>query len=83
MPYIPKKRREELFRFGNPRIAGELNFMFCQIAQNYIYRQGESYQNYNDIMGALEGAKLEIYRRLIAPYENKKCEINGDVFDVK
>ena len=32
------------------------------------------YQNVNAIIGALECAKLELYRRLIAPYEDTKVE---------
>lgn len=33
-----------------------------------------------DILGALEGAKLELYRRKISPYEDIKIEENGDVY---
>ncbi len=32
-------------------------------------------------MGALEGSKLEFYRRIAAPYENKKMKENGDVYE--
>jgi len=38
------------------------------------------YQNINDLLGALEGAKLELYRRVAAPYEDEKVESNGDVY---
>jgi len=34
-----------------------------------------------DILGALNGAEFEIKRRIIAPYEDKKCLLNGEVFD--
>jgi hypothetical protein len=40
---------------------------------------GENYQHFNDVLGALEGAKLELYRRRIAPYEDTKIVENGDV----
>jgi len=33
----------------------------------------------NDAIGALEGAKLELYRRVISKYEDKKIMENGDV----
>ena len=39
-----------------------------------------TYQTMNDIIGALEGAKLEFYRRVVVPYENDKIEQNGDVY---
>jgi len=32
------------------------------------------------VLGALEGAKTEFIRRVITPYENKKCAENGDVY---
>ena len=39
-----------------------------------------SYHAYNEIIGVLECVKQEFYRRMVAPYEDKKCEENGDVF---
>jgi len=39
-----------------------------------------NYQTINDIIGALEGAKLEFYRRIAIPYENAKLTENGDVY---
>ena len=30
----------------------------------------------------LECAKLELYRRVAAPYEDEKIDQNGDVYDV-
>ena len=41
--------------------------------------KAQSYQNYNDALGALEGAKLELYRQHIAKYEDVKIFQNGDV----
>ncbi len=81
MPYIDEVRRVKLLQFKDqPQNAGELNFLLTNLIANYISFKGEKYQHYNDIMGALEGAKLELYRRKIAPYEDKKIEENGDVY---
>jgi hypothetical protein len=33
----------------------------------------------NDIIGVLEAAKTEFYRRIIAPYEDIKIQDNGDM----
>ena len=41
---------------------------------------GNSYATINDIIGALEGAKMEFYRRVVAPYEDEKIKENGDVY---
>jgi hypothetical protein len=39
-----------------------------------------NYQRLNDALGALEGAKLEFYRRVVVPYEDWKMTENGDVY---
>lgn len=80
MPYIKKERRDLLDLKFDPKTAGELNYVITNQLVNYIFLHGESYQSYNDIMGALEGAKMEIYRRQIAEYEDVKARENGDVY---
>jgi hypothetical protein len=79
MPYIEDADRERVLGDG-PKTAGELNFAFTYLILEYIDRKGENYQTLNDVMGALEGAKLELYRREIAPYEDTKIKKNGDVY---
>lgn len=83
MPYIAKEDREILHALGgsNASTPGELNYVFTAVIKNYIKKLGLSYQTCNDILGALEGAKLEFYRRVVAPYENNKIQDNGDVYD--
>lgn len=83
MPYIRQDRREFLDTVAGevPRDAGELNYVITMLCRRYIRSKGERYQNYNDILGALEGVKLELYRRRIAAYEDVKIEENGDVYD--
>lgn len=78
MPYILEGLREGAFDEG--MTPGELNYSFTQMCLAYLSRKGTSYQAYNDILGALEGCKLELYRRKISNYEDKKIEENGDVF---
>ena len=80
MPYIDEIRRVKLLEFKEPpQNAGELNFLITHLINNYMSFKGEKYQHYNDVIGALEGAKLEIYRRHVAPYEDEKMKENGDV----
>jgi hypothetical protein len=62
-----------------PANPGELNYVFTEIIYNYLERNGEKYQTYNDIVGALECCKMELYRRRVMPYEDKKIAENGDV----
>ena len=39
-----------------------------------------SYSRINELIGVLECAKIELYRRIAAPYEDDKSRINGDVY---
>lgn len=80
MPYIKTDRRIGLVMGDVPTTAGELNFLFTTYILSYLKSKGESYQTYNDIVGALENCKQELYRRKIAPYESEKINENGDVF---
>jgi hypothetical protein len=85
MPYIKPEFRKKFKSIENsldevtPTNAGELNYIFTRIINRYIKALGENYQAYNDLIGALEGAKLEMYRRKISPYENIKITENGDL----
>jgi len=79
MPYIKQEDRD-LVDKSFPATAGELNYTITKLCKEYMFNQGEKYQHYNDVIGALEGCKLELYRRKVAPYENTKIEENGDVY---
>lgn len=61
--------------------AGELNYAITEIMIDYLNRKGVSYTNMNEVVGVLECAKLELYRRMTAPYEDQKIIENGDVYD--
>lgn len=79
MPYI--KMEERMPQFDAVAInSGQLNYQITRILQRYL-EQEFSYARINDVLGALEGAKLEFYRRVVVPYENKKIEQNGDVYN--
>lgn len=79
MPYIKFEDQQNVTRHG-PHTPGELNYVFTRLIQEYLKLNGLSYTKINDILGALEGAKLEFYRRVVAPYEEKKIAENGDVY---
>lgn len=84
MPYIPQEDREDINdngRFCTPADCGELNYRFAMIINDYIHKHHNSYQTFNDIIGALACQSQELYRRKIAPYEDMKCNKNGDVYD--
>lgn len=81
MPYIKKEARYRAGECGFCTTAGELNYLFTRSITKYLIDKGTSYQTINDCIGALEGCKLEFYRRIVVPYEDKKMKKNGDVFN--
>jgi hypothetical protein len=81
MPYIKQSIRPDLLAgLRSADNAGELNFKLTAVCLDYLKHQGRAYSVMNDIVGALECAKLEFYRRAVAQYENEKIEVNGDVY---
>ena len=79
MPYIKQEDRKELDAGRKPKNAGELNYSIHLLLAKYIDVNGESYQTYNDIQGALRCVSDEIARRRVAPYEDRKILENGDI----
>lgn len=94
MPYIAEQDRvkfngDDPFEAGRPKIRddadrangwGEINFLITSLLDEYIHRVGLSYATLNGAIGALECCKLELYRRLVATYEEVKIKENGDVY---
>lgn len=80
MPYIEQSRRVDLRCGAVPQDAGELNYAITKLVLLYMGSAPVKYQRINDVVGALEGAKLEFYRRYVAAYEDVKIEANGDVY---
>lgn len=81
MPYIKHERRMELHNGEVPQNPGELNFLISFLFAEYLNEHGLTYQTINDIMGAVEGAKFELYRRVAADFEETKIAQNGDVYE--
>ena len=80
MPYISREDRQK-FNIDDlvPETPGELNYVISELCSAYLTRKGLGYTNCNEIVGVLECVKLEFYRRLTAPYEDKKINENGDI----
>tara|TARA_B100001564_G_C20650201_1_gene676459 strand:+ start:1564 stop:1848 length:285 start_codon:yes stop_codon:yes gene_type:complete len=91
MPYIKTKDREKFddaldIISNNLLSMGDFNYCISKIMDNYLNDVKEvegsvGYYYYNNLVGVLECAKLELYRRLAAPYEDLKIEDNGDVYN--
>jgi hypothetical protein len=88
MPYIKQDSRHvfesHIHNLANDaENAGDLNYIITKMLHLYLKKKGLNYANVNEIVGALECCKLEVYRRVAAPYEDSKAEINGDVMFIK
>ena len=85
MPYIDGNARERLSSGSAPDGPGELNYAVTRLVDEYLKRLAERdgrlrYAHVNEAVGVLECAKLELYRRIAAPYEDEKIDENGDVY---
>jgi len=79
MPYIKPQDRTEGARL-HPCNIGALNYAITTLIDDYLSSKGLQYSEVNAVIGALECAKLELYRRVAAPYEDHKIYENGDVY---
>lgn len=80
MPYIPKNKRLDHFPAIPAIDEGELNYRICREIDAYMRCAGISYKNFNAVLGVLSAVALELNRRFVAPYEDKKLQENGEVF---
>lgn len=79
MPYLPNDMRDTVDSLG-ASTPGQLNYALTRLCLTYIDEVGLDYAAINDVIGALECAKQEFYRRVAVPYEDKKRKENGDVY---
>ena len=83
MPYVKPEDRIRLDKGNAPQNAGELNYIITRILDEYLELKGNiRYVYLNEVIGVLECAKLELYRRIAAPYEDQKMHETGDVYTV-
>ena len=82
MPYITEEERRLLHNGAAPFNAGQLNYVISHHIDNFLWEKGINYEGINTVLGVLEACKQEIYRRIAAPYEDKKQAGNGEVFSV-
>ncbi len=92
MPYIKQEIREEVdnsisdivdfvrqWKIEHPSSSqdGILNYIITRIVVESMLPL--NYSSGSDMIKTFECAKLEVYRRLIAPYECEKADQNGDL----
>ncbi len=91
MPYIDETKREGLenaltsiacriIAIDEADQAGMLNYCISTLLSKSLAAQGTNYRKINELIGVLECAQLELYRRVASPYEDEKRDSNGDVY---
>ena len=86
MPYITGPRREvfalleEELKSTRIDTPGELVYLFCRVADLYVSQHLVEFRVMNDVVGALENAKLEFHRKVVVNFEDKKELENGTVW---
>jgi hypothetical protein len=79
MPYINPNRRRDIDGGEDPLSVGELTYLLTRTVLNYLPPKPR-FQDFAEVLGALVATERELYRRVVGPYEDKKCEENGDVY---
>lgn len=89
MPYIEQQFRDRLdpaidnlveaIRIVDIETRGNTNYAITRILVGVFLRH-QSYADFLKAVGTLEMAKLELYRRMAAPYEDRKRDRNGEVY---
>ena len=91
MPYIPDEKRDgfenaltslvaRMIACDEKDRAGMMNYCISTLMSKTLKAHGTNYALLNELIGVLECAKLELYRRVASPYEDLKIQSNGDVF---
>jgi len=82
MPFIKQERRLDMDEIVNlmvanyVRVDGDLNYILYKFCK---YHVTPSYNNFKNFCGELRECVEQIERDLLAPYEEKKKQENGDV----
>lgn len=83
MPYVTREIRDRIDNGGIPENPSELDYAITSLIDRYLKRKRSlAYAELNEVVGALECAKLEFARRKLAPYEDRKIAENGDVYTI-
>lgn len=85
MPYIAPSLRPKLdealsqLEYTTGLTVGELNYFITRLVVKWL---GDSpgYTRYSAVRGVLQDVSDELYRRVVATYEDRKCAENGDVY---
>jgi hypothetical protein len=63
-------------------VPGNLNYLISRIVDDYVHTVVKpGYADFAEVISTLAAVQMEFYRRVVVPYEEKKLEANGEVFE--
>lgn len=83
MPYIKENDRD----FFNPSLdeivdsiqnPGDVCYCVYYMLKK-VFEKDKKFKTISSLIGEIECAKMEFYRRIVVPYEDKKIIENGDI----
>lgn len=86
MPYIDPEQKLALDQGSVPTDPKQLSYVLTRECIRYLEHRARclgrasDYYDRSEALSALEGAKLEFHRRVLAPYEDDRKVENGDVY---
>lgn len=85
MPYVTQERRDEIkLQLSNVTAstwsAGDVVYGITRLVTQWL-GTGYKFLHLCLAVGIFVCALLEFYRRVVAPYEDKKKDLNGDVYE--
>ena len=91
MPYIEVEKRrnyyqslrtitQKLSELDDNEVKGHLNYIISTLIKRQLDKRGFRYFRAQDLIGGvLTCSQMELYRRFLAPYEDRAKEKNGDI----
>ena len=97
MPYIAPELRDGIDdvidaaiedirdRIAPSDMIGTANYAVTRMVTGLLHPEvgGWRYRSLAEVVATLEAAKLEIYRRLVVPYEDRCIDKNGDLLELE
>ena len=84
MPYIDRSMRMR-FEWGdeghwNLSTPDILSYLFCRIIRIYLSDKKKCWDEYSDVLTAIDATREAFMEDVYRPYERAKKKENGDVF---
>lgn len=84
MPFLSPMQKAEVnekMKEGRCLNEGELTYVLTKLIVTNWHSGEGNYAALCQIIGALECTKMQFFKEIVVPYEEKKKQLNGDVYE--